>query len=165
MRARDTLTAVPAGIAGGVAANVAMLVTFRILGMGLSGDGILLDPAIQSDKLIRVWTEIEPLPRVVTQPVLMGAGIVILAIAHAAIYLWLSEHWPGGTVSRALRFGLLIFVMSYVFWEFFTPFNMFGEPVYLTLLQLVFWAIVAFSEAFALAAVAEWMRGQAPAAQ
>jgi len=51
-----------AGLAGGVATNLAMLVTFRLLGFG---SGFLLDPRWQSPKLIAVWTQIEPLPRVV----------------------------------------------------------------------------------------------------
>jgi hypothetical protein len=52
----------------------------------------------------------------------------------------------------------MLFGMVYLFWEFFTPFNMFGEPLALTLLQLAFWVVVAFAEAFALAAVAERWR-------
>lgn len=151
-------TIIMAGIAGGAAANVAMFLTFRLLGMGLDGRGILLDPAVQSDKLIQVWTQIEPLPRVVTHSFLMGLGILALGILHAWIYVGLSDAWPHGLVPRALRFGGLIFGMVYLFWEFFTPFNMFGEPVYLTLLELAFWAVVAFAEAFALVWVMERAR-------
>ena len=50
-----------AGVAGGLAMNVAMLLTFRFIGFGVNGDGILLNPSVQSSKLIAVWTEIEPL--------------------------------------------------------------------------------------------------------
>jgi hypothetical protein len=42
-----------------------------------------------------------------------------------------------------------------VFWEFFTPFNQLGEPVPLIALELVFWAVVAVAESFAIAATAE----------
>ncbi|MFW5867173.1 MAG: hypothetical protein ACOCX2_05115 [Armatimonadota bacterium] len=45
--------------------------------------------------------------------------------------------------------------MVYLWWEFFTPSNMSGEPIALTVLELSFWAVVAFAEAFALVAVME----------
>jgi hypothetical protein len=41
-------------------------------------------------------------------------------------------------------------------WEFFTPFNLFGEPLPLIGLELVFWATIAFAEAFVIASVFEW---------
>ncbi|MBD3293597.1 MAG: hypothetical protein GF393_11790 [Armatimonadia bacterium] len=150
-----------AGLAGGAAANVAMFLTFRLLGMGLDGGGILLDPAVQSEKLIAVWTQIEPLPRIVTQPVLMGLGVLAFGVLHAYIYLGISADWPKGLTPRALRFGGVLFAMVYLFWEFFTPFNMFGEPVWLVALELAFWAVVAFAEAFALVAVVEGRTGMA----
>ncbi|MEA3399740.1 MAG: hypothetical protein U9R79_00710 [Armatimonadota bacterium] len=163
MDRRGVTTAVAAGVTGGVMANLAMLLTFRVLGMALTGEGILLDPAVQSRKLIGVWTELQPLPRVVTHPVLMGLGAIGLSVVRAWIYLWLSRGWPAGVVPRALRFGALIWALVYLFWEFFTPLNMFGEPVVLTLLELAFWAVVAFAEAFGTAAVAERLRTDAAA--
>jgi hypothetical protein len=41
-------------------------------------------------------------------------------------------------------------------WEFFTPFNLFGEPLPLIGLELVFWATIAFAEAFVMSSVFEW---------
>jgi len=51
--------------------------------------------------------------------------------------------------------------MTFLFWEFFTPFNLFGEPLLLIGLELVFWTIVAFSEGLVLAAVSEWLDARA----
>lgn len=50
----------------------------------------------------------------------------------------------------------LVFFLSFLFWEFFTPFNQFGEPVKLIGLELTFWATIAFVESFVLASVFEW---------
>jgi hypothetical protein len=50
-----------AGLAGGLAMNVVMLLTFRLAGFGWNGGGILLNPSVQSQKLITVWAQIEPL--------------------------------------------------------------------------------------------------------
>ena len=47
-------------------------------------------------------------------------------------------------------------ILSFLFWEFFTPFDQFGEPVLLIGLELIFLAIIAFAEALAIAAVFEW---------
>lgn len=43
-----------AGLAAGVALNGVMLLTFRLIGFGWDGGGVLLDPARQSPKLIAV---------------------------------------------------------------------------------------------------------------
>lgn len=49
----------------------------------------------------------------------------------------------------------LLFFMTFVFWEFFTPFNQLGEPPQLIALELLFWGLIAVAEAFAIAAVME----------
>ena len=146
-----------AGIAGGLAMSSAMLLTFRLIGFGWNADGILLHPVWQSPKLIAVWTKMEPLPLIISQPPIMIAGLILFGVGHSIIYRWLSPAWPKGVWSRAWRFSLLTLGMTYFFWEFFTPFNLFGEPLELICLELLFWAIVAFSEGIALAATSEWL--------
>jgi hypothetical protein len=112
-----------AGIAAGLTLNLAMLLTFRLLGFGWQGGGILLDPALQSRKLIEVWTRLEPLPLVVSNPAPIIFGLVLFGLGHAFIYRWPAPHWPGGIRARAWRPALLIFFLSLLFWEFFTPFS------------------------------------------
>lgn len=146
---------VVAGFCGGLALNLAMLVTFRLIGFGWDGGGILLDPAVQSRKLIAVWTEIEPLPMVFANPIPILGGLILFGIGHAFVYRWLSPAWPSGVVSRTIRFAALVFFLTYVFWEFFTPINQFGEPLWLVGLELVFWAVVALAEGIAIATVME----------
>jgi hypothetical protein len=141
-----------------MAANIAMLLTFRLLGFGWNADGILLNPDLQSPKLIAVWTRIKPLPLVVDRPLPIVLGIVALGVAHALLYGWLSRGWPRGVVRRAWRWSLTLFVLSFLFWEFFTPFNQFGEPIPLIAIELSFWAVIALAEGFALAAVYELLR-------
>jgi len=144
-----------AGLAGGTAMNVSMFLTFRLLGFGWNGDGILITSPLQSRKLVAVWTEIEPLPLIVTNPLPMIIGLTLFGVGHAVIYKWLAPSWPGGIVARALRLAALVFFMAFAFWEFFTPFNLFGEPLPLLALETLFWCIIALSEAFAIAAVME----------
>lgn len=144
-----------AGSAGGLALNLTMLLTFRALGFGWGGQGILLTHATQSQKLIAVWTSLEPLPRVIADPLLMTIGLLLFGVGHAFVYRSVSAGWPSGYLSRAARFAGLLFFMVFAFWEFFTPWNLFGEPLSLVALELCFWAVVATAEAFVIAFVIE----------
>lgn len=145
-----------AGLAGGFALNIIMLLTFRLIGFGWNGGGILLDPSLQSPKLIAVWTQIEPLPLIVSNPASMIGGLILFGIGHAFIYQWLAPSWPTGIWKRTWRMAMLVFILSFLFWEFFTPFNQFGEPVLLMGLELIFWATIAIGESFVIATVTEW---------
>ncbi len=55
-----------------------------------------------------------------------------------------------------------MFVLSFLFWEFFTPYNQFGEPLTLIALEMVFWAIIAAADGLAIAAVMEWGASNSP---
>ncbi|MGO8945602.1 MAG: hypothetical protein ACLQJ7_18255 [Syntrophobacteraceae bacterium] len=144
-----------AGFAGGTTINLVMLLTFRAIGFGWNGGGILLTSPIQSQKLIAVWTKLAPLPLIVANPAPIVGGLVLFGIAHAFVYRWLSAGWPPGMMPRALRFAGLLFFMVFVFWEFFTPFNQFGEPLSLIALELSFWAAIAIAEAVVIASIME----------
>jgi hypothetical protein len=144
-----------AGLAGGLAMNLTMLLTFRLLGFGWNGDGILIESASQSQKLIAVWTTLEPIPLVVDSPAPIISGIVLFGIIHAFLFRWISPAWPKGVVKRGLRFAGLVFVMTFFFWEFFTPFNLFGEPLHLIGIELVFWACIALAVGLVISVVIE----------
>ncbi len=144
-----------AGVAGGVALNLAMLLTFRALGFGWNGEGLLLTHPAQSQKLIAVWTGLEPLPRIVADPLPVTLGLLLFGIGHAFVYRSVQAGWPLGLFPRAARFAGLLFFMGFAFWEFFTPWNLFGEPPSLVALELSFWAVVATAEAFAIVFVAD----------
>jgi len=147
-----------AGFAGGLAMNVAMLLTFRGIGFGWDGQGILLTHATQSKKLIAVWTQLDPLPLVAFNPAPIILGLMLLAVGHAFIYRSIAPAWPRGILARGLRMAGMLFFMIYLFWEFFTPFNQFGEPLPLIALELVFWAAIALAEGLVIAWVMEARR-------
>lgn len=86
-------------------------------------------------------------------------GGMIFGLIHGFMHRWLSRAWPPGIRARGLRFAVLVFVLSYVFWEFFTRFNQFGEPLRLLALELGFWVTIALTEGFVIALVIEWRRG------
>jgi hypothetical protein len=142
-----------AGIAGGLSMNLTMLMTFRLIGFGWNGGGILLESSSQSQKLISVWTEIEPIPLVVNSPAPIIIGIILFGVVHAYFFRWLSSALTGGIINQGLQFAGLVFVMTFLFWEFFTPFNLFGEPLHLIALELVFWACIALADGLAISAI------------
>lgn len=86
-----------------MAMNLAMMLAFRAIGFGWNGSGILLTSPSQSKKLIAVWTQLEPLPLVVANPVRIVVGLLLFGIGHAFVYKWLSIAWRQGIAQRALR--------------------------------------------------------------
>lgn len=151
-----------AGISGGFAMNLMMLLTFRFIGFGVNGEGILLDPSLQSRKLIAVWTELEPLPLVVNQPAPIIVGIIAFGIIHAYFYRWISSAWQAGIFRRGLSFSLIVFFMTLAFWEFFTPFNQLGEPLGLIAIELCFWALIAIVDGLAISVIMEYGTSNKP---
>jgi hypothetical protein len=147
-----------AGVFAGVVFNMSLFVTFRVIGFGMDGKGILMSPS-QSEKLKYVWTT-KPVPRVIDMesidglPVI-GAGLVLFAIAHAFFYRSISPAWPRGIAPRALRLAFWLWLVVFVFWEFFTPFNQLHEPLPLLGLEIIFWAVIALAESFTIAAIME----------
>jgi hypothetical protein len=135
--------------------NLVMYLTFGLIGFGPGRGGKLLDPSLQSPKLIAVWTELEPIPLAVSRPAPVVAGLILFGIGHAFLYRWLSPAWPPGIWARAWRLALLVWFLSFLFFEFFTPFNQYGEPFALIGVELLFWAVTALSEALAIAVVCE----------
>ncbi len=148
---RSHVSTVLAGICGGVAMNLSMAATFLLIGFGISADGILMDPAVQSGKLTAVWTKLEPLPLVTSKPAPIIVGMFLFCIILAYIYRWISPAWKPGYLRRGLSFSLILFLMTFLFWEFFTPFNLFGEPLQLIAVELGFWAVIALSTGMAIA--------------
>ena len=105
--------------------------------------------------LIAVWTELEPLPKVYADPLPIILGLLLFWVIHASVYQSVGQAWPEGVIPRATRFAGILFGIGFLFWEFFTPFNLFGEPILLIGLELLFWAIIAGTEAISIAAVFE----------
>lgn len=99
------------GLAGGLALNLLMLLTFWLLGFGRQGGGSLLNPALQSPKLIAVWAQLEPLPLVVAQLAPIMAVRLCpgprLFVPVAGAPLARGNRGPGPAAGRSGLFSLL----------------------------------------------------------
>jgi hypothetical protein len=137
-----------AGLVGGLAFSIVTFLTFVLVGSGLDqASGPLVDPQVQSPKLIAVWTQLEPLPLFVTAPHLIFVGYILFAIGHALLLRSVAPAWPDGDVARTWRLALVIWALSCLFFEFLGPLNLLAEPLGLVVLELAFWAAAAAVEA------------------
>jgi len=105
-----------AGFAGGLALNFMMILTFRLLGFGMDGGGILLDPSLQSSKLIAVWTEIDPIPLVVNDPIPIIIGLLLFGIGHSFISQMDITHMATKHYGKNLAYGTfnILFFFSFL---------------------------------------------------
>jgi len=114
-----------AGLAGGFVGN-------GILGGILSSPPvhrILYDPAIQS----RLFIEITPQRNI---PVSV-AGLVLLSVIHAWLFVLFLPSIPGKTwIGKGAFWGLTIWLMYWVFQEWFIYHTLLAEPLLLNLLEL-----------------------------
>ena len=109
---------------------------------------ILYNPQWQSPLFIEVTSN-----RVVSLPVTI-AGLVILSIIHAWLYSIFIKSIPGNTwVRKGLFWGLTIWLMYWVFQEWFIFRTLLGEPVLLTLLELTLLVVGSFVEGLIIAFV------------
>jgi len=112
----------------------------------------------QSQKLINVWTVWQPLPRIGQQPSWsMMVGFLAFTFLHVMVYQWLAPVLPGqGWIGKGLSLALGIWVFQYGYFEFFTPFNQYWEPVYLIVYELLLQGVMAVVEGLAIA----WLWGR-----
>jgi hypothetical protein len=139
-----------AGLADGVAFVLGTVITFaQLAGSRRGQQGLLFDPDTQSEKVIAVWKQLEPLPRVIETPVVILGGMVVFGIAYAFVYRSVAAAWPVGVHRRAWRLALVIWLAG-VFSEFMGPFNVLHQPLSLSVVAWGFWAVSAVAEAYAL---------------
>jgi hypothetical protein len=100
-----------AGLADGVAFVLGTVVTFaQLAGSRRGQQGLLFDPDTQSEKVIAVWKQLEPLPRVIETPVVILGGMVVFGIAYAFVYRSVAAAWPVGVHRRAWRLALVVWL-------------------------------------------------------
>jgi hypothetical protein len=132
-----------------------------LLGTGLDNTGPLLDPGLQSRKMIAVWTTMEPLPKFQTQPAAILAIYILLGAGYALLFRSLAPAWPEGFLRRTARLGLTIWALSCLFFELIGPFNLLGEPPTLVGLELAFWGLMALAASAVIVAVVDRRQGTA----
>jgi hypothetical protein len=143
------------GIAGFLGFVTGLYFTFAQFGGSRRGQtGLLFNPETQSHKLIAVWKEIEPLPRLIVDPLPMFAGYLVFTIGWAFLFRSVRSAWPPGLWSRGWRLALLIWSFG-AFFELQGPVNLFHVSTLPLAISLIFWGAAAAMAAFGVAYVVE----------
>lgn len=140
-----------ASVGGAVAIVLANIVS-NILFFRL-GRPVLFDNDLQSEKVIRVLFEIEPLPLMFTNGPLYMAIAAVIGGVHGLVFHWIEPALPRGVVRRGFAFGAILWALMALYFEFHTPFNMFGEPVSLVAVELLFWLAVTAVQGLVLSVI------------
>ncbi len=98
---RVLVRTIAAGLAGGLAFIVGTFLTFaQFSGSKRGQEGLLFNPATQHPRVIAVWKDIEPLPRVIENPPVIIAGMLLFGVAYAFVYRSIAPAWPAGVGRR-----------------------------------------------------------------
>ena len=113
---------------------IAGFVSEAILGFLFTSSFIrsfLYDPNLQSPVFLDVTSH-----RVVSLPITI-TGLIILSIIHAWLFTVFFKSIPGKTwLSKGLFWGFTIWLMYWIFQEWFIFHTLLGEPIMLVLLEL-----------------------------
>ncbi len=105
---------------------------------------ILYNPTIQS----QLFIEITPQRNLVVSII----GLIILSIIHAWFYTIFVKSIPGKTwIKKGLFWGFTIWLMFWVFQEWFIFHTLLGEPIILNSLELVILLLGSFVEGLTIA--------------
>lgn len=139
-----------AGLAGGFVGN-------GVLGAIFSSPwihAILYDPALQS----ALFIEITPRRDI---PVSV-AGLILLSVVHGWLFSVLAPSLPGKTwIGKGLFWGMAIWLMFWLFQEWFIYRTLLGEPWPLILLELAILLLGSLAEGLVIAAALRKESGHA----
>jgi hypothetical protein len=103
-----------------------------------------------------VLFEMEPLPLMFTNGPLYMAIAAGIGAVHGLVFLWIEPALPRGIVRRGASFAVILWALMALYFEFHTPFNMFGEPPVLVAVELAFWIVVTLVQGLVLSAIYGW---------
>jgi len=141
------------GILGGAMAFVVANVVSNVLFFQLFS-GILFDPALQSEKVLAVLFEMEPLPLMFSNGLVYLAVSAGIGVVHGIVFVYIEPVLPrGNVVRRGAAFAAILWALMALYFEFHVPFNMFGEPILLVVLELLLWVPVLLTEGILLSLI------------
>jgi len=119
-----------------IIAPMNMLLLFGLFMNPVSQEIIFSDSLGQSSKLIAVWTQIEPVPSLVS---LIPALIIMPSVATLVFARFYDLLPTRDRRLKGLSFGIMLWALVAVFFELFTPYGLFGEPPILLAYELMLW--------------------------
>ncbi len=147
--ARKIIAVVTAGIVW----FLALMFFFVISG----AQGILANPAYQSDKFLRAFTA-EPLPRAAESGLIVPFGLIFVGAITAIIFVWLNDKLNYKWLKKGAIFGAIQWALMIPWFEFYLPFNVMREPFLLVLLEMILWLGVTLTVGIYLSFVLNFKR-------
>lgn len=99
----------------------------------------LSNPEHQSEKFLKVFTEIEPLPRVFEDASILYVGVYLISTLTVIVFVFLNGKLSGGWLKKGVTFGLMNWLLTIPWFEFYLPYNVMHEPLNLVLLECFLW--------------------------
>jgi hypothetical protein len=115
-----------------------ILLLFGLFMKPVSQEIIFSDSMSQSSKLVGVWTQIEPVPSLSS----LAPALIIMPSIATVVFARFYDLLP--TQDRRLKglsFGIMLWALVALFFELFTPYGLFGEPLILLAYELTLWLI------------------------
>lgn len=139
-------------MAGGAVAFVIANIVSNVLFFRI-GRSVLFENELQSAKVNEVLFEMEPLPLMFTSGPLYMAIAACIGVVHGLVFLWIEPALPRDVFRRGASFAVILWTLMALYFEFHTPFNMFGEPPVLVAVELGFWIVVTLVQGVVLSAI------------
>jgi hypothetical protein len=100
---------------------------------------ILSNPHYQSEKMMKVFFNIQPAPRTSEEPWLLLGGFFITGFFMAAAMIFINERLSGNWLKKGLTLGGIAWLFVIPWFEFYLPYNVMHEPLPLVLLEGLLW--------------------------
>jgi hypothetical protein len=110
---------------------------------------ILTSPEYQSEKVLKIFFELTPPPRISFQPSAAWLGFLLIGMAHATAFL-LTDRPERARTRQALITGFVIWLLMATWFEYWILWNIMAEPVRLIALELLLWLVTCVLEGFVL---------------
>lgn len=115
-----------------------MFLLFGLFMNPISQEIIFSNSLGQSQKLVDVWNTIEPVPSLNS----LMPSLLIPPTVYSILFAILYDSIPGKTkLKKGFSYGIIWWVTVAVFFELFTPFGLFGEPLHLLAYELFLWFV------------------------
>lgn len=115
------------------------------------GPATVFNSDLQSPKLTAVWEELEPLPLMTRAPGVFGIVMLLFGGMHGLIFAEIHEGLKGSTVRQGLVFGLILWAVGNLLFEFQGPYGLLGEPLPLVGVELFVGLVAALIEGLVIA--------------
>ncbi len=122
-------------VGGAVGMLVSLAVSLPLL--FAVGPSTVFNEALQSPKLTAVWgDELGPPPLMMSDPATFALIVLVLGAVQGLVFVIIHPALPRTVVGRGLTYGVIVWLLSTLYFELLGPFNLLLEPLPLVGVEL-----------------------------